>query len=107
MASITAGVFTSHVPAIGAAIDNGRTGEPYWQPVFAGYEFSRRWIRESRPDVVLLVYNDHASAFSLEMIPPSRSAAPSASPPPTRAGARARYPRWSATRTWPGTSHSR
>jgi len=69
MASITAGVFTSHVPAIGAAIDNGRTGEPYWQPVFAGYEFSRRWIRESRPDVVLLVYNDHASAFSLEMIP--------------------------------------
>ena len=69
MARITAGVFTSHVPAIGAAIDNGRTAEPYWQPVFAGYEFSRRWIAQSRPDVILLVYNDHASAFSLEMIP--------------------------------------
>ena len=68
-ATITAGVFTSHVPAIGAAIDNGRTAEPYWQPVFAGYEFSRRWIERNRPDVVLLVYNDHASAFSLEMIP--------------------------------------
>jgi len=69
MARITAGVFTSHVPAIGAAIDNGRTAEPYWQPVFAGYEFSKRWIARSKPDVIFLVYNDHASAFSLEMIP--------------------------------------
>ena len=69
MARITAGVFTSHVPAIGAAIDNGRSAEPYWQPVFAGYEFSRRWIEQSKPDVIFLVYNDHASAFSLEMIP--------------------------------------
>jgi protocatechuate 4,5-dioxygenase beta chain len=69
MARITAGVFTSHVPAIGAAIDNGRTAEAYWQPVFAGYEFSKRWIERSKPDVILLVYNDHASAFSLEMIP--------------------------------------
>jgi len=69
MARITAGVFTSHVPAIGAAIDNDRTAEPYWQPVFAGYEFSKRWIEKSKPDVIFLVYNDHASAFSLEMIP--------------------------------------
>ena len=69
MARISAGVFTSHVPAIGAAIDLGKTGEPYWQPVFAGYEFSRRWIAQSKPDVIFLVYNDHASAFSLEMIP--------------------------------------
>lgn len=69
MARITAGVFTSHVPAIGAAIDNGRTAEPYWQPLFAGYEFSRQWAEQNRPDVVVLVYNDHASAFSLELIP--------------------------------------
>ena len=69
MARITAGVATSHVPAIGAAIDNGKTQEPYWIPVFKGYEFSKRWIAAARPDVVLLVYNDHASAFTLEMIP--------------------------------------
>jgi protocatechuate 4,5-dioxygenase beta chain len=69
VARITAGVATSHVPAIGAAIDNGRTGEDYWKPVFAGYEPSRRWIAEEKPDVVILVYNDHASAFSLELIP--------------------------------------
>jgi protocatechuate 4,5-dioxygenase, beta chain len=69
MARIVAGVATSHVPAIGAAIDNQRTGEPYWAPVFRGYEASKKWIAEIQPDVVILVYNDHASAFSLELIP--------------------------------------
>ena len=69
MARITAGVTTSHIPAVGAAIDLGKTHEPYWQPVFKGYEFSKKWIAEHMPDVVVLVYNDHASAFSLELIP--------------------------------------
>ena len=69
MASIVAGVATSHIPAVGAALDLGKSHEPYWQPVFAGYDFSKQWIAEQKPDVVILVYNDHASAFSLEMIP--------------------------------------
>ena len=69
MARITAGVATSHVPAIGAAIDLGKTAEPYWAPLFQGYEFSKRWIAAQKPDVVFLVYNDHASAFSLDMVP--------------------------------------
>ncbi len=69
MAKITAGVATSHVPAIGAALDNGKSGDDYWSPVFAGYEFAKQWIAREKPDVVVLVYNDHASAFSLELIP--------------------------------------
>jgi protocatechuate 4,5-dioxygenase, beta chain len=69
MAHISAGVATSHVPAIGAALDNGKSTEPYWQPLFAGYEFSKQWIAARRPDVILLVYNDHASAFSLDFVP--------------------------------------
>jgi protocatechuate 4,5-dioxygenase beta chain len=69
MARITASVYTSHVPAIGAAMDLGKTGEPYWQPLFAGYEPSKQWLKQNRPDVVFLVYNDHATAFSLEIIP--------------------------------------
>ncbi len=69
MARITAGVTTSHVPAIGAAWDRGREGDDYWRPVFEGYEWTKRWIAEQSPDVVVLVYNDHASAFSLELIP--------------------------------------
>jgi protocatechuate 4,5-dioxygenase beta chain len=69
MARITASVFTSHVPAIGAAIDLGKTTEPYWQPLFKGYEPSKQWMKDNTPDVIFLVYNDHATAFSLEMIP--------------------------------------
>ncbi|MFA7506187.1 MAG: class III extradiol dioxygenase subunit beta [Burkholderiaceae bacterium] len=69
MARISAGIACSHVPAIGAAIDNGRTGDDYWRPLFAGFEASKAWFRDNTPDVVILVYNDHASAFSLEMIP--------------------------------------
>jgi len=69
MAKITASVYTSHVPAIGAAIDLGKTQEPYWQPLFQGYEFSKQWMKDNKPDVVFLVYNDHATAFSLDLIP--------------------------------------
>lgn len=69
MARITASVYTSHVPAIGAALDLGKTGEDYWKPVFAGYDFGKQWIKEQKPDVIFLVYNDHATAFSLDLIP--------------------------------------
>lgn len=69
MAHISASVYTSHVPAIGAALDLGKHAEPYWQPVFAGYEPSKRWLAANKPDVIFLVFNDHATAFSLEMIP--------------------------------------
>ncbi len=69
MARITASIYTSHVPAIGAAIDLGKTTEAYWQPLFDGYAFSQQWLKNHRPDAIILVYNDHASAFSLDMIP--------------------------------------
>ena len=69
MAKITASVFTSHVPAIGAALDLGKTHEPYWQPLFQGYEYGKQRMKDNKPDVVFLVYNDHATAFSLDIIP--------------------------------------
>ena len=69
MARLTAGVATSHVPLIGRAIDLEETDTPYWKPVFDGYEFTRKWIAEEKPDVVILVYNDHASAFDLNFVP--------------------------------------
>lgn len=69
MAKITASVFTSHVPAIGAALDLGKNHEPYWQPLFQGYEYGKQWMKDNKPDVVFLVYNDHATAFSLDIIP--------------------------------------
>ena len=69
MARITASVYSSHVPAIGAALDNGKSDDDYWKPLFAGYDYSKQWIREQKPDVVLLVYNDHASAFDSNFVP--------------------------------------
>ena len=69
MAEIVAGIATSHVPAIGAALDNGKSDQPYWKPLFDGYLPSQKYLADLKPDVVILVYNDHASAFSLEMIP--------------------------------------
>lgn len=68
-ARVTASVFTSHVPAVGVAVDLAKTAEPYWQPVFAGYEHSKEWMAANTPDAIVLVYNDHATSFSLDLIP--------------------------------------
>lgn len=69
MAEVVGGVGCSHVPAVGAAIDKGRTGDPYWAPYFAKVQPAREWMAAADPDVCIVVYNDHASAFSLEVIP--------------------------------------
>jgi protocatechuate 4,5-dioxygenase, beta chain len=69
VARIIAGVASSHVPAIGAAIDNKQTEEPYWKRVFSGFVKSKEWMANTKPDVAIVVYNDHASAFSVEIVP--------------------------------------
>jgi protocatechuate 4,5-dioxygenase beta chain len=69
VADLFAGLACSHVPAIGAAWDNGKSSDPYWKPVFSGFDFAKQWVAVEKPDVVILVYNDHATAFSLEVIP--------------------------------------
>lgn len=69
MARLFGGIGTSHVPGIGAAVDNEKTQTDYWKPLFDGYEPVREWMRKEAPDVAIIVYNDHASAFSLELIP--------------------------------------
>ena len=50
-------------------LDNGKTGEPYWVPVFKGYEADKKWMAEVKPDVVIMVYNDHVNAFDFKIIP--------------------------------------
>ena len=69
MATITAGIATSHIPAMGAAFDLGKTEEDYWKPVFEGYEWVKQWVKEEKPDVVILCYNDHASSMMLDIVP--------------------------------------
>lgn len=69
MATITAGIATSHIPAMGAAFDLGKTQEDYWKPVFEGYKWVKQWVKDEKPDVIILCYNDHASSMMLDIVP--------------------------------------
>jgi protocatechuate 4,5-dioxygenase beta chain len=50
-------------------MDRGQTHSDYWEPLFRGYAPAREWLARLAPDVAIIVYNDHASAFSLQIIP--------------------------------------
>jgi len=71
MARLTTGIGTSHIPLIGVAIDQNMGDDDYFKPILAAYDWVREWISkpENMPDVVILVYNDHASAFDMDLIP--------------------------------------
>ena len=69
MAQIVGGICTSHIPAIGNAIARGLEGDAYWQPFFAGYPAAREWLAEVKPDVAVMVYNDHGLNFFLDKMP--------------------------------------
>lgn len=69
MAKIIGGITTSHVPAIGRAIAKGLQQDPYWKPFFDGYLPIHQWLAEARPDVVVLIYNDHGLNFFLDKMP--------------------------------------
>ena len=65
MARLIAGMGTSHVPGVGAAMDNGKTHEDYWVELFKGFAPLRAWHAEHVPDVTIIVFNDHATSMSL------------------------------------------
>ena len=69
MANIIGSVFTSHVPAIGGAIAKGRTQEDYWKPFFDGFPPVHQWLKTARPDVLVVLYNDHGLNFFLDKMP--------------------------------------
>ncbi len=69
MAKIVGGIGCSHVPPVGIAHDKKITKDGYWSPLFAALPAARKWLKDLAPDVVIVVYNDHASAFSLKLIP--------------------------------------
>ncbi|WP_439606020.1 class III extradiol dioxygenase family protein [Hydrogenophaga sp.] len=66
---IIAGIGTSHVPSIGGAYDRGRTQTPAWKPLFDAYVPVREWLNEIKPDVAIMVYNDHGADFFFDKYP--------------------------------------
>ena len=69
MAKIIGGLTTSHIPAVGNAIANEMYDDPYWKPFFDGYPPIREWLGDHKPDVAILIYNDHGLAFFLDQMP--------------------------------------
>jgi protocatechuate 4,5-dioxygenase beta chain len=69
MAKIVGAITTSHVPAIGGAIHRGLQQDPYWKPFFDGFPPVREWLAKVKPDIAVLVYNDHGLNFFLDKQP--------------------------------------
>ena len=69
MAEVIWGLATSHVPSIGAAMDRGKTQDPYWKPLFDGYRPAREWMAQNKPDIAIIIYNDHANGVDLDIVP--------------------------------------
>lgn len=69
MTRIIGGVGTTHVPAIGKAIAEGKQSDPYWKPFFDGFNAVHRWLDRERPDIVVAFYNDHGLNFFLDKLP--------------------------------------
>ena len=69
MATILGGLTTSHIPLIGKAIAQDLRNEPYWQPFFNGFPPAHEWLRKVKPDVAVVVYNDHGLNFFLDKMP--------------------------------------
>lgn len=69
MAKIIGGIGTSHVPSIGVALDRGLRDTPDWKPFFDGYEVGQKWMEEAKPDIAVVIFNDHGNAFFLDRVP--------------------------------------
>ena len=44
-------LYTSHVPAVGAALDLGKRLS-LMAAGLRGYDFSKKWLKEQKPDVI-------------------------------------------------------
>jgi protocatechuate 4,5-dioxygenase beta chain len=69
MARIVGGIGLSHVPSVGVAYDRGRQGEAAWKPLFDAYVPVREWLARVKPDVAIVVYNDHCADFQFDKYP--------------------------------------
>jgi hypothetical protein len=69
MAKLIGGLGTSHVPSISLALDKGLRDTAEWKPFFDGYIPGQQWVRENKPDVAVVIFNDHGNSFFLDRIP--------------------------------------
>ena len=63
MARIIGGVACSHTPTIGFAHDKATGDDPVWGPIIDAFKPVKGWLEEQKPDVAIVVYNDHVTSF--------------------------------------------
>ncbi|MEO5699143.1 MAG: gallate dioxygenase [Casimicrobiaceae bacterium] len=63
MARIVGGIAASHTPTIGFAYDKNKQDDPVWAPIFENFAPVAAWLADKRPEVLLLIYNDHVTSF--------------------------------------------
>jgi gallate dioxygenase len=66
MASIIGAIAASHTPTIGFAHDQNKRHDKAWAPIFDAFEAPKRWLEDKKPDVLIVIYNDHVSSFFLD-----------------------------------------
>ena len=69
MAQIVGCITTTHVPSIGGAIAKKLQNDPYWSPFFDGFKPVHEWLAKVKPDVAVVIYNDHGLNFFLDKLP--------------------------------------
>ncbi len=63
MARIIGAVAASHTPTIGFAYDRHKQNDPAWKPIFEAFKPVQKWLADQRPDVLLVIFNDHVTSF--------------------------------------------
>ena len=63
MARIIGAIASSHTPTIGFALDAQKQDDPVWKPIFDAYRPIQLWVEEKKPDVFVVIYNDHITSF--------------------------------------------
>jgi protocatechuate 4,5-dioxygenase beta chain len=66
---IVGGLGLSHVPSVGVAFDRNKMQTPAWKPLSDAYVPVREWLSRLKPDVAIVVYNDHGADFQLDKYP--------------------------------------
>jgi protocatechuate 4,5-dioxygenase beta chain len=69
MANVIGGIATSHVPSIGGAIAKGLQQDPYWKPFFDAFDPIHDFLAREKPDVAVVIYNDHGLSHFLDKMP--------------------------------------
>lgn len=66
MAKLIGAIGVSHTPTIGYARDRNLEQDPVWAPIFEAFAPLKAWLEEKRPDALVMIYNDHVTAFSFD-----------------------------------------